>query len=47
MEEKDKKSEISLENTKEKSEPEYETWHIEALEELEEFIESQGIYIRQ
>lgn len=47
MEEKNKKLETSLENTKEKAEPEYETWHMEALEELEEFIESQGIYIRQ
>ena len=28
-------------------EPKSEEWYTEALEELDEFIESQGIYIRQ
>lgn len=27
--------------------PQSEEWYTEALEELDEFIESQGIYIRQ
>ncbi len=30
-----------------KAGPESEEWYTQALEELDEFIESQGIYIRQ
>ncbi len=39
-----------VQNTKEetkKQQPENENWATEALEELDDFIESQGIYIRQ
>lgn len=39
--------ENELETKKKQEEPELEDWHIQALEELEEFIESQGIYLRQ
>lgn len=46
MEEK-KNISSELENKDQKTEGEYADWHIQALEELEEFIESQGIYIRQ
>ena len=46
MDEQEKKP---VENTdqKENEGPKSENWYTEALEELDEFIESQGIYIRQ
>lgn len=34
-------------NDKKPEGPKSEEWYTEALEELDEFIESQGIYIRQ
>ena len=39
--------ENELELKKQQAESELEDWHTQALEDLEEFIESQGIYIRQ
>lgn len=36
-----------LENEPVKQGPQSEDWATEALEEMEDFIESQGIYIRQ
>ncbi len=42
----DKKMDITAEEKQEKG-PKSDEWATEALEELDEFIESQGIYIRQ
>lgn len=47
MEDKTNVLEKELETPKQQAEPELEDWHTQALEDLEEFIESQGIYIRQ
>ena len=46
MSEKDKKLEEQVEETK-PGKPESDDWYTLALEDMEEFIESQGIYIRQ
>lgn len=43
MEEKDK----VLETEQKSGKPESDDWYTQALEDMEEFIESQGIYIRQ
>ena len=45
MEEKSKKNEAT--EDKKTQAPLSEEWATEALEEMDEFIESQGIYIRQ
>lgn len=45
MEEKDLKKTVT-DHAKEQG-PQSEEWATEALEELDDFIESQGIYIRQ
>lgn len=45
MEEKNKKNQASEEPKKQG--PTSEDWATEALEEMDDFIESQGIYIRQ
>lgn len=42
---KDEKEKTTQEQTPEG--PKTEEWYTEALEEMDEFIESQGIYIRQ
>lgn len=49
MEEKEQKEQKAVLGTEEKKPegPKSEEWYTEALEELDEFIESQGIYIRQ
>ena len=47
MEEKAKKPEEQLEIKDRPAQPESEEWYTQALEELDEFIESPGIYIRQ
>lgn len=47
MKEKEKKPEEQLEKMDKPAQPESEEWYTQALEELDEFIESQGIYIRQ
>ena len=46
MSEKEKNPETTPEIDKSQK-PESDDWYTQALEELEEFIESQGIYIRQ
>lgn len=46
MNDKDKKLENQTEETK-PGKPESDDWYTQALEDMEEFIESQGIYIRQ
>lgn len=47
MEEKDKVLENQLETEQKPGKPESDDWYTQALEDMEEFIESQGIYIRQ
>ena len=47
MEEKDKLQENGLEIENQSGKPESDDWYTLALEDMEEFIESQGIYIRQ
>ncbi len=48
MSEENKKTEETKQQAPETLEgPKSEDWYTEALEELDEFIESQGIYIRQ
>ena len=47
MQEKDKLQENELEMGNKSGKPESDDWYTLALEDLEEFIESQGIYIRQ
>ena len=47
METKEKRTEAQLETVNAPGKPESEDWYTQALEELDEFIESQGIYIRQ
>ena len=46
MNDKDKKLENQTEETKH-GKPESDDWYTLALEDMEEFIEEQGIYIRQ
>ena len=46
MNEKEKNLENQVEETK-SGKPESDDWYTLALEDMEEFIESQGIYIRQ
>jgi len=46
MSEKEKNLENQVEETK-SGKPETDDWYTLALEDMEEFIESQGIYIRQ
>ena len=47
MEEKEKIL-VNSENVEQPSQkPECDDWYTQALEELEDFIESQGIYLRQ
>lgn len=45
MEEKNKKNQVEKKKTNQGSKSE--GWATEALEEMDDFIESQGIYIRQ
>ena len=45
MKEKNKKNQVEKEKTNQG--PKSEDWATEALEEMDDFIESQGIYIRQ
>lgn len=47
MNEKEKNLEKEPDTTAAPQKPETDDWYTQALEELEEFIESQGIYIRQ
>ena len=47
MKETENKPEEQLEKKNKPAQPESEEWYTQALEELDEFIESQGIYIRQ
>lgn len=47
MYDEDKKLENELETEKQPGKPESDDWYTQALEDMEEFIESQGIYIRQ
>lgn len=47
MEQKDKVLENLFETEKQPRKPESDDWYTQALEDMEEFIESQGIYIRQ
>lgn len=47
MKEKDKQLENELETKEKPGKPESDDWYTQALEDMEEFIESQGIYIRQ
>lgn len=47
MEEKDKLQENGLEIENQSGKLESDDWYTLALEDMEEFIESQGIYIRQ
>ena len=47
MNDKEKNLEDFLEKEQRSGKPESEDWYTLALEDMEEFIESQGIYIRQ
>lgn len=47
MQEKDKLQENEVEIENKSGKPESDDWYTLALEDMEEFIESQGIYIRQ
>lgn len=47
MSEKEKMLEKQQENEVKPGKPESDDWYTQALEDMEEFIESQGIYIRQ
>ena len=47
MSDKEKNSENCLEKEQQLGKPESDDWYTLALEDMEEFIESQGIYIRQ
>lgn len=43
----DKELQKELEEKEKLGKPESDDWYTQALEDMEEFIESQGIYIRQ
>jgi hypothetical protein len=48
MKEKERNTEIKTEETASKANgPKDDEWYTRALEEMDDFIESQGIYIRQ
>lgn len=47
MYDEDKKLENELETNEKPGKPESDDWYTQALEDMEDFIESQGIYIRQ
>lgn len=47
MVEKEKELQKELEEKEKPGKPESDDWYTQALEDMEEFIESQGIYIRQ
>lgn len=47
MQEKEKMQETEAKTESNSGKPESDDWYTLALEDMEEFIESQGIYIRQ
>lgn len=47
MQEKEKLQETEVKTETNPGKPESDDWYTLALEDMEEFIESQGIYIRQ
>lgn len=47
MEEKKQNLENASTSTQQSQKPESDDWYTQALEDMEDFIESQGVYLRQ